>query len=232
MTPILTCEHLTKTYGVFRALDDVSFTIEPGKIVGLLGENGAGKSTLLKILAGMLTKTSGSAQIDGNEPGVLTKSYVSYLPDKSYLQEWMKLSDLFALFSRFFADFDLQKAQGMAKDLGLSEKARLKAMSKGMQEKVHLILTMSRHAKLYLLDEPIGGVDPAARDYILDTILTNFSEDASILISTHMIADVEQILDEAIFLKQGKLILHAPVDELRETHHQSVDALFREVYRS
>lgn len=232
MTPILTCEHLTKAYGSFHALDDVSFTLEPGKIVGLLGENGAGKSTLLKILAGMLTKTNGTVQILGNEPGVLTKSFVSYLPDKSYLQEWMKLSDLFDLFSGFFADFDIKKATEMAKSLDLSEKARLKSMSKGMQEKVHLILTMSRRAKLYLLDEPIGGVDPAARDYILDTILTNFCEDASILISTHLIADVEQILDEAIFLKQGKLILHASVDTLRETHHQSIDALFREVYRS
>ena len=230
--PILQCTGLCKQYGAFPALNGLTLSIMPGRIVGLLGPNGSGKSTLIKLANGLLTPTAGEVRIDGMLPGPETKRIVSYLPERTYLSRWMRVTDAIELFEDFYDDFRPERAEEMLRSLQIDPKKTLGTMSKGTLEKVQLILVMSRAARLYLLDEPIGGVDPAARDYILDTILTNFSEDASILISTHMIADVEQILDEAIFLKQGKLILHAPVDELRETHHQSVDALFREVYRS
>ena len=230
-TPILVCDHLTKCYGAKTVLSDLSLSVEGGRIIGLLGPNGCGKTTLMKLLGGLLTPTSGCIRIAGMSPGVETKKLVSYLPDKNSLSDWMKLCDLIALFNDFFADFDRKKAEEMAARLSLPLKSPLKSMSKGTKEKVQLILTMSRAAKLYLLDEPIGGVDPAARDYILSTILQNYSEDAAVLLSTHLIADIERVLDEAVFLSNGAVYLHASLEEIREQHGKSADAFFREVYK-
>ena len=230
-TPILVCDHLTKCYGTKTVLSDLSLSVEGGRIIGLLGPNGCGKTTLMKLLGGLLTPTSGSIRIAGIAPGTETKKIVSYLPDKNYLSDWMKLCDLIALFDAFFADFDRRKAEEMAARLSLPLKSPLKAMSKGTKEKVQLILTMSRAAKLYLLDEPIGGVDPAARDYILSTILNNYSRDATVILSTHLIGDIEPILDEAVFLKDGRVFAHRNAEELRETEGMSVDAYFREVFK-
>ncbi|MBR9944808.1 ABC transporter ATP-binding protein [Clostridiaceae bacterium Marseille-Q3526] len=227
---ILVCKGLGKKFGTRYALKDVDLTIESGKIIGLLGPNGSGKTTLMKLANGLLKPEEGWLSIDGNEPGVETKAVVSYLPDQIYFADWMRVSDLLNMFSDFYRDFDRQRAAAMLKDLDISEKARMKSLSKGNKEKVQLILVMSRNARLYLLDEPIGGVDPAAREYILQTILTNYSEDASVIISTHLIADVEKVLDEAVFLKEGRLVRHSSVDEIRETEGKSVDHLFREIF--
>lgn len=227
---ILVCKGLGKKFGTRYALKDVDLTIESGKIIGLLGPNGSGKTTLMKLANGLLKPEEGWLAIDGNEPGVETKAVVSYLPDQTYFTDWMRVSDLLNMFSDFYRDFDRQRAAAMLKDLDISEKARMKSLSKGNKEKVQLILVMSRNARLYLLDEPIGGVDPAAREYILQTILTNYSEDASVIISTHLIADVEKVLDEAVFLKEGRLVRHSSVDEIRETEGKSVDHLFREIF--
>ena len=227
---ILVCKGLGKKFGSRYALKDVDLTIESGKIIGLLGPNGSGKTTLMKLANGLLKPEEGWLEIDGNLPGIETKSIVSYLPDQTYFADWMRVSDLLNMFSDFYKDFDRQKAAAMLADLNISEKARMKTLSKGNKEKVQLILVMSRNARLYLLDEPIGGVDPAAREYILQTILTNYSEDASVIISTHLIADVEKVLDEAVFLKEGRLVRHSSVAEIRATEGKSVDHLFREIF--
>jgi ABC-2 type transport system ATP-binding protein len=231
MKPIIECRNLTKTFGPVKALDNISLSIPQGKIVGLLGPNASGKTTFIKILNELLTPTSGQVTIDGYEPGIETKKIVSYLPERTYLNDWMRVSDLINFFSDFYENFKPEKAYDMLKRLGIDSKDRLKTMSKGTKEKVQLVLVMSREARLYLLDEPIGGVDPAARDYILDTILSNYSEGSTIIISTHLISDIERILDEIVFLKQGRIEMAKSVDEIRESTGQSVDALFREVFR-
>lgn len=228
---LVNCEHLTKVYTGKKALDDVSFTLGRGKIIGLLGPNGSGKTTLIKILNGLLIPTEGKAKIDGSKIGTYTKANVSYLPDKNYFADWMRVKDIFDIFCDFYKDFDRERALEMCALLGIGEKDRIKNMSKGTKEKVQLILVMSRQAQLYLLDEPIAGVDPAARDYIMDTIVNNYADDATVVISTHLIADIERVLDEVIFLKNGKIVRQQAVDELREEEGKSVDEVFREEFR-
>ena len=227
----LVCNDLSKTYGTIKALDHVDLKLEEGKIVGLLGPNGSGKTTLIKLASRLLVPSEGEVRICGELPSPVTKAMVSYLPDRSYLPDWMKTKDLLEMYQDFYADFDVQRAEEMLSSLNIDYDMPLKKMSKGTKEKVQLILTMSRHAKLYLLDEPIAGVDPAARDYILKTIISNYDETATVLISTHLIADVENVLDEAIFLKEGKVVLHQSVDELRDSTGKSVDEYFREVFK-
>lgn len=227
---ILECENLSKNYGSVKALDNLTLKIESGKIVGLLGPNGHGKTTLIKTLSGLLSKDKGKVLIDGKRIGVGTKKIVSYLPERSYLSPEMKIKEVVSFFQEFYEDFDTKKADAMLGELSLDKESKLKSLSKGNREKVQLIMVMSRKAKLYLLDEPMGGVDPAARDYILKTIISNYLEDATVIISTHLIQDVEQILDEVVFLKEGKVMLHSDVDELRMEKEKSVDALFREVF--
>ena len=231
MSELLQCTGLTKRYGGKLALDHVELQLGEGKIVGLLGPNGSGKTTLMKLANGLLQPTEGSITIAGNAPGPDTKKVVSYLPDAAWLPDWMRVEQLVELFQDFYADFDSAKAHEMLTRLELDPKAPLKTLSKGNKEKVQLILAMSRNARLYLLDEPIGGVDPAARDYILHTILSNYSENATVVISTHLIEDIEPALDEAIFLKEGKIFAHRTVDEIRETEGKSVDEYFREVFK-
>ncbi len=228
---LLEAKNLSKSFGAFRALDSVNLTLECGKIIGLLGPNGSGKTTFLKIINGLLTPNGGTITIGGEAPGVITKQHISYLPDTTFFPKWMKVTNLFDYFDDFFLDFDRSKAQEMLRRLNIGESMKLKQMSKGTLEKVQLVLTMSRHANLYCLDEPIGGVDPATRDYILQTIINNYSEEASVLISTHLIADVESVLDDVIFLQNGQIRLHSSVDDIREKEGQSVDSLFREVFR-
>lgn len=231
MSELLRCEHLTKNYGGVIALNDVDLTVESGKIIGLLGPNGSGKTTLIKIINGLLTPTSGKVFINGNEPGVLTKTQVAYLPDNSYLNNWMTAGQIIKMFTDFYADFRPQLALEMLERLGISPEAKLKNLSKGNKEKVCLILVMSRNALLYVLDEPIAGVDPATRDYVISTIINNYNPEASVIISTHLIADIEQVLDEVIFINQGRVALHKTVDEIREENGKSVDELFREVFK-
>lgn len=231
MSELVTCKDLTKRFGNHTALDHLNLSLDSGKIIGLLGPNGSGKTTLLKLLNGLLTPSEGEVLIAGNHPGIETKRIVSYLPDKMYLGSWMRVSDLLTYYSDFFEDFDMSRANAMLESLKISPKDRLKTMSKGTKEKVQLILTMSRRAKLYCLDEPIAGVDPAARDYILSTILNNYEPDASILISTHLISDVENILDEVIFIQEGQLKLHASVEDIRMQEGESIDSYFREVFK-
>ena len=229
--PILECRELSKRFGRTQALDSVSLRIEPGHVVGLLGPNGSGKTTLIKLANGLLTASDGEILIDGQAPGPHTKSIVSYLPDKEYLPEWMNAKQLMDLYADFYRDFDRSRAQEMLARLSLDPKQRVKHMSKGTREKVQLILVMSRQAKLYLLDEPIGGVDPATRDYILDTIIRNYNPEAAVILSTHLIADVEPVLDEVIFIQNGRVLLQSPVDSIREEKGMSVDQYFREVFR-
>ena len=229
--PILECADLSKRFGSVQALDNVNFTIEPGRVVGLLGPNGSGKTTLLKLANGLLTPTGGEILIDGDAPGKVTRSVVSYLPDKPYLADWMKVRQLLDFFEDFYDDFDRDRAMEMLLRLNIGEDMRIKEMSKGMREKTQLILVMSRKAKLYLLDEPIGGVDPATRDYILDTIIRNYNPEAAVVISTHLIADVEQVLDDVIFIDKGRIVLQSSVDDIREERGMSVDQYFREVFR-
>lgn len=231
MTALVQFNHVTKQYGDKKALDDVSFTLEPGKIYGLLGPNGSGKSTAIKIINDLLKPTSGTVQINGLAPGVESKKIISYLPDRSYLNDWMKVEDAFKLFEDFYEDFDRNRAEEMLKSLNIASDARLKTLSKGTLEKVQLILIMARRAKLYILDEPIAGVDPAAREYILQTILSNYGEESSILISTHLITDIEKVLDEVLFLQNGRIVLSGAVDDIRAEHGKSIDGLFREVFR-
>lgn len=231
MSEVVKCENLTKRYGGLTALDQVSFTLESGRIIGLLGPNGSGKTTLIKLANGLLVPSDGKIYLGGFEPGVESKSIVSYLPDANYLPTWMNIQGLLEMFEDFYNDFDIEKAKEMVGTLNLSMNSRLKTLSKGNKEKVQLILAMSRKAKVYFLDEPIGGVDPAARDFILNTIITNYSEDATVVLSTHLISDIERVLDEVLFLDQGHLLFHRSVDEIRETEGKSVDQLFREVFR-
>lgn len=231
MSAILECRGLTKSFGFKKALSDINFGIEKGRIVGLLGPNGSGKTTLIKLANDLLTPTSGEIRINGMKPGVETKKIVSYLPEKTYLNDWMNVRQIIGLFSDFYADFKPEKAYDMLKRLNINADDRLKTMSKGTKEKVQLILVMSREAELYLLDEPIGGVDPAARDYILETIISNYNENATVLISTHLISDIEKVLDHVIFINDGKVVLTSSVDEIRDQKGKSVDALFREVFR-
>ena len=232
MSEILTCEALTKRYEKDKtALDGVDLHVSFGRIVGLLGPNGSGKTTLIKLANGLLQPTGGSIKIAGMAPGPDTKALVSYLPDADWLPDWMRVEQLVEMFGDFYADFDPAKASEMLAKLNLSPKAKLKTLSKGNKEKVQLILAMSRNARLYLLDEPIGGVDPAARDYILSTILNNYQKDATVVLSTHLIGDIEPILDEAIFLKDGRVFAHRNAEELREAEGKSVDAYFREVFK-
>ena len=231
MENILECRGLIKFFPNCLALNNVDLTVPKGRIVGLLGPNGSGKSTLIKLANGLLTPTQGTILVDGKAPGIETKKIVSYLPERTYLTEWMTVQDMFDLFNDFYADFNMEKARDMLARLNIQTKSRIKTMSKGTKEKVQLILVMSREAQLYLLDEPIGGVDPAARDYILNTIIGNYNENATVLISTHLISDVEQILDDVIFINQGSVVLTSSVDDIREKQDKSVDALFREVFR-
>ncbi len=228
---IVEIKGLQKKYGKKEVLKGLDLTISSGQIVGLLGPNGCGKTTLLKTIVGLIKDYDGTVLIDGNPPNTHTKSVVSYLPEKTYLSNWMTVKDAFSLFQDFYADFNIEKARDMANSLKLEESQKISTMSKGMQEKVQLILVMSREAKIYILDEPIGGVDPAARDYILSTILKNYSNESSILLSTHLIHDVERIFDKVLFLKDGKIEMEEYVDNIREEKGMSIDALFREVYR-
>ena len=231
MSEVLRCNGLTKNYGGVAALRNVNIKLESGKIYGLLGPNGSGKTTLIKLINGLLTPTAGSVTIFGSTPGVVTKGLVSYLPDNSYLNSWMRVEQIVEQFSDFYSDFRQDAAYRMLEGLGIDRKAKLKNLSKGNKEKVCLILVMSRAAKLYVLDEPIAGVDPATRDYIISTIINNYDPDASVLISTHLISDIEQVLDEVIFIQNGEVTLQKGVDEIREENGKSVDELFREVFR-
>ncbi len=231
MSTLLECKNLTKRYGKVKALNQVNLNIEGGHIIGLLGPNGSGKTTLIKIINGLLTPTSGEVFIKGNPIGIESKKVISYLPDHTYLNMNQRVKDVINTFKTFYEDFDENRAYDMLQKLSINPKDRLKSMSKGTKEKVQLILVMSRRADLYVLDEPIAGVDPAARDYILNVILTNYDQNASIIISTHLIADIENILDEVIFIKDGQIQLTSSVEEIRAEQGKSVDALFREVFR-
>ena len=228
---ILECKGLSKRFGAVTALDGISFTIEPGRIVGLLGPNGSGKTTLIKLANGLLVPTAGELWINGRAPGKESHAMVPYLPERTSLPLWMTVKQLQDFYEDFYADFQRERSEEMLDRLEISAKQRMKHMSKGTREKVQLILAMSRQAKLYLLDEPIGGVDPAARDYILDTIIRNYNPEASVIISTHLIADVEKVLDEVLFIDRGQILLQSSVDAIREEKGMSVDALFREVYK-
>lgn len=230
MSVMFECKGLTKKYGNKVALNHVDLSLESGRIVGLLGPNGSGKTTMLKLANGLLTPTVGGIFIDGKKPGIETKAVVSYLPDADYLLDWMNVGELLKMFRSFYDDFRYDRALKMLDELHIQLKDKLKNLSKGNKEKVQLVLAMSREAKVYFLDEPIGGVDPAARDYILRTIIGNYSENALVVISTHLIADVEPVLDEAIFIRDGEIVFHRTIDDIREKEGKSVDALFREVF--
>ena len=231
MSELIRCDNLTKKYGSLTALNCVNLSVESGKIIGLLGPNGSGKTTLIKLINGLLTPTSGSITVCGEAVGPKTKAKVAYLPDNIYLNSWMTVEKIVNYFADFYEDFRTDLAYEMLTRLGIDKKTRLKALSKGNKEKVCLILIMSRNALLYVLDEPIAGVDPAARDYVISTIINNYNPDASVIISTHLISDIEQILDEVVFIKEGNLLLNKTVDEIREENGKSVDELFREVFK-
>lgn len=232
MNELVVCNGVGKIYDAVRALDGVNLRLPTGRIIGLLGPNGSGKTTLIKILTGLLCPTEGSVTIDGKTIGPETKAIVSYLPDKMYYAGWMKTMDLVDLFADFYADFRRDRAEAMCQALGIGLNVKIKNMSKGTKEKLQLILVMSRNAKLYLLDEPIAGVDPAAREFILRTILTNYSPESTVMISTHLIADVEPVLDEVIFLKEGRVVRYDSVDNIRSIEGKSVDEVFREIFRT
>lgn len=230
--PVLECNLIKKRYsGQNYILNCLDMKLESGRITGLLGPNGSGKTTLIKLIAGLLTPDDGKIFINGMKPGVETKKIVSYLPERMYLNNWMCIDELISLFSDFYSDFNKDKAYSMLDRLKIKRNSQLKTLSKGTKEKVQLILVMSRDAQLYLLDEPIGGVDPAARDYILNTIITNYNEKAAVLISTHLIADIEKILDDALFISDGKITLASSVDDIRRNYGKSVDEYFREVFK-
>ena len=229
---LIECRELTKNFGSKVALDRVDLNIGRGKVVGLLGPNGSGKTTLIKLMNGLIRPTYGEVLIDGQQPGTHTKAIVSYLPDKTYFADWMTVKDILDMFSEFYEDFDRSKAENMCASMSINIRDRIKTMSKGTKEKVQLILVMSRKAQLYLLDEPIAGVDPAARDYILTTIINNYNEEGTVIISTHLISDIEKVLDEAIFICNGKIMRHDTVDDIRETTGRSVDELFRAEFRA
>ena len=228
---LLQCINLCKSFGKKEVLNNVNITIPRGKIVGLLGKNGMGKSTLIKIINDLLTQTSGKVLINGEPVGVASKKIIAYLPERTYLDKSMTVEKVIQYFEDFYDNFDGNKARSLLKDLDLDISQKLSNMSKGMQEKVQLVLVMSRKADLYILDEPLGGVDPATRDYILDTILTNFNEGASVIISTHLISDIEKILDEVIFIENGKIVLQASSDELRKKENSSIDEIFRRMFK-
>ena len=223
--------NVTKKFSNKTALDNVSFAIQPGRIIGLLGPNGSGKSTSIKMINGLLQPDSGQVLIKGNTPSIESKKIISYLPERTYLNDWMTVSQILSFFEDFYEDFDSNRAKEMLTSLGIDENAKLKTLSKGTKEKVQLILVMSRKAELYVLDEPIGGVDPAARDYILSTIIQNYSESSSILISIHLIQDVEKILDDVILINNGQIYMTGSVDDIRSENGISIDNLFREVFR-
>ena len=230
MSEIVKIENLVKNYGDKNALNAINLEIPEGKIIGLLGPNGSGKSTFIKLLNGLLEPTSGSVLIRGNKPGIESKKIISYLPERTYLNDWMKVKDLLDFFEDFYADFNRKRALEMLESLKINIDQKLKTMSKGTKEKVQLILVMAREAQLYILDEPIGGVDPAARDYIIKTIIKDYSEKSSIIIATHLIQEIENICDEVVFLCEGSIVLQGAVDEIREEKGKSIDALFREVF--
>lgn len=229
---LIKCQDVYKNYGRKQALKGVTLSLESGRIVGLLGPNGSGKTTLIKILNGLLQPEHGEVLINGYRPGTYTKSIVSYLPDKPYFADWMKVSDLFDLFEDFYMDFDRTRAQKMCDSLQINTNFKMKTLSKGTKEKVQLILVMSRKAKLYLLDEPIAGVDPAARDFILSTILSNYNPEGTVLISTHLISDIERVLDEVVFIQDGRVVRQESVDDIREKEGMTVDELFRDQFRT
>jgi ABC-2 type transport system ATP-binding protein len=231
MNELLKLTNVSKIYGKKSALSNVNLTIGKGKIVGLLGPNGSGKTTLLKLVNGLLQATTGEILINGNKPGITSKSIISYLPERTYLNNWMKVSEILEFFKDFYSDFNIEKAKNMLNSLNIDENDKLRTMSKGTKEKVQLVLVMSRNAQIYLLDEPIGGVDPATRDYILNTIISNYSENSTVIISTHLIQDVEKIFDDIIFLSKGEIVLHDSVDNVREQKQKSIDELFREVFK-
>lgn len=231
MAELLSCDGITKKYGPLIALNNIDLSIEGGRIIGLLGPNGSGKTTLIKLINGLLTPTSGSLTVCGGAPGVETKKVVAYLPDSNYLNSWMTVGQLVDMFCDFYEDFRRDTAIEMLTRLGITTGVRLKTLSKGNKEKVSLILVMSRSAKLYVLDEPIAGVDPATRDYIISTIIGNYNPEASVIISTHLISDIEQVLDEVIFINNGNIVLHKSVDAIREESGKSADELFREVFK-
>ncbi|MGB5823163.1 MAG: ABC transporter ATP-binding protein [Proteocatella sp.] len=228
---ILECNELTKKFGDKVVLNKINLKFKRGKIIGLLGPNGSGKTTMIKMANGLLHPDGGEILIDGKSPSVESKSIVSYLPEKTYLNDYMTVSEIIGFFKDFYSDFDEARAKDMLQRLGINYSDKLKTMSKGTKEKVQLILVMSRRAQIYFLDEPIAGVDPAARDYILDTIITNYDENATVIISTHLIADIEKVLDEVIFIKYGEIVMSKSVDEIREDEGKSVDMLFREVFK-
>lgn len=228
---LLECKHLCKKFEDKQILNDINITIPRGKIIGLLGKNGTGKTTLIKLINDLLTPTSGEVLINGGKPGIASKKIISYLPERTYLDKEMTIAEVFKYFEEFYDNFDIQRAEKLLKDLNLNIDTHISKMSKGMQEKLQLILVMSREVQLYILDEPLGGVDPATRDYILDTILSNFSEGASVIISTHLIADIERILDEVIFLDDGEIILSSSADELRNKENASIDEIFRRYFK-
>lgn len=231
METVLQTSSLVKDYGGKIALSGVSLALGGGKIIGLLGSNGSGKTTLLKMVAGILTPTAGSISVCGMPVGVETKKLVSFLPERTYLNDWMRISQMLEYFADFYKDFDMERAKKMLQSLGVDENAKLRTLSKGTREKVQLVLVMSRRAKLYLLDEPIAGVDPVAREFILDTILSNRAPDSTILVSTHLISDVEKVLDEVIFIRDGKILLQSDVQTIREEQGKTIDEYFREVYK-
>ena len=228
---LLEIKDLNKTFDNKEILKNINLSIEKGKIIGLLGKNGVGKTTLIKLINDLLTPTSGEILIKGQKIGVETKKIISYLPERTYLNKQMKVSEVISYFEDFYDNFDSEKAKKLLKDLDLDINQKLTKMSKGMQEKVQLVLVMSRNADLYVLDEPLGGVDPATRDYILDTILSNFNENASVIISTHLISDIEKILDEVIFIDKGQIILHSDADKLRNKENSSIDEIFRRMFK-
>ena len=231
MEELLICKNVNKNYGNKKVLKNINFSIPRGKIIGLLGKNGTGKTTLIKLINDLLTLDSGEIIIDGKKIGVESKKIISYLPERTYLDKSMTVNEVIDMFSEFYDNFDSKKARKLLKDLKLDVNSKLSKMSKGMQEKVQLVLVMSRKALLYILDEPLGGVDPATRDYILDTILTNFNEGASVIISTHLIADIERILDEVIFIDDGRIALVENADKLREKEGASIDEIFRRKFK-
>ena len=228
---LLEIKNLSKSYGKKKVLKNINLTIPRDRIIGLLGKNGTGKSTLIKLINDLLVPTSGEILINGEKVGVESKKIISYLPERTYLDKSMTVDNVIEYFSDFYDNFDARKARKLLKDLDLDTSLKLSKMSKGMQEKVQLVLVMSRKADLYILDEPLGGVDPATRDYILDTILTNFDEGASVIISTHLITDVERILDEVIFIDKGKIVLQSSADELRNKEGKSIDEIFRGMFK-
>ena len=228
---LLECKHLYKNFGEKKVLKDIDLVIPRGKIIGLLGKNGMGKTTLIKLINDLLTPEEGTILVNGDPVGIASKKVISYLPERTYLDKTMRISEVIKFFEEFYDNFDAKKAKKLIKDLDLDVNEKISKMSKGMQEKLQLILVMSRKADLYILDEPLGGVDPATRDYILDTILSNFNEEASVIISTHLIADIERILDEVIFIDKGKIVLTSPADELRTKEKASIDEIFRRLFK-